>query len=76
MIDVKSFTIILAVTGLIIFIFGSFTLSYIIHQTDVIDDYVNKINSLEEKNKELERNYKYEKNQAEYWYYYSVNDAC
>lgn len=76
MIDVRSLAVILVVIGLSMIVSGSFTLSYIINQTDAIDNYVNKINELSEKNKQLERDYKYEKGQAEYWYYYNVNDAC
>lgn len=76
MIEVRSLAVILAVIGLSMIVSGSFTLSYIIHQTDIIDDYVNKINELEKENKQLERDYKSEKRQAEYWYYYNVNDAC
>jgi hypothetical protein len=76
MIEVRSLAVILTMIGISMIISGSITLSYIIHQSDTIDDYVNKINDLEKKNKDLERDYKYERGQAEYWYYYSVNDAC
>lgn len=76
MIEVRSLAVVLAVVGLSMVVSGTFTLSYIIHQTDTIDDYVNKINNLEKENKELKRDYIYEKGQAEYWYYYNVNDAC
>lgn len=76
MIDVRSLAVILVVIGLSMVVSGTFTLNYIIHQTDAIDDYVNKINDLEKENKQLKRDYTYEKGQAEYWYYYNVNDAC
>ena len=76
MIKVRSVAIILAIVGLSMVVSGTFTLGYIIHQSDTIDDYVNKINDLEKENKQLKRDYTYEKGQAEYWYYYNVSDAC
>lgn len=74
--DVRSLAAVLAVIGISMIISGAFTLSYIIHQTDIIDGYVNKINKLETEKEELKRDYNYEKKQAEYWYYYNVTDAC
>ena len=36
----------------------------------------NDIKSLKQDKKELNSKYYYEKQQAEYWYYYNVDDAC
>lgn len=71
MIEVRSLAVILAVIGLSMIVSGSFTLSYIIHQTDIIDDYVNKINKLEDKNKQLKRDYKMKEREANYWQDYN-----
>ena len=37
---------------------------------------INKINQLEKENKQLKIDYNVQKEEAEYWYYYNVDDAC
>ena len=76
MIEIRSLAVILSIIGLSMIVTGSITLSYIIHQTDIVDNYVNKINELEKENTQLKRDYKYEQGQAEYWYYYNAKDGC
>lgn len=45
-------------------------------QTEEITELKKQVNSLEKENKELEEKYLFEKQQAEYWYYFNVNDCC
>lgn len=75
MIDIRSLAKILVVIGLSSIISGTVTLAYIVHETDIVDSYVNKINELEKENTQLKRDYNYEKREKEYWYYECVNDA-
>jgi cell shape-determining protein MreC len=35
-----------------------------------------QVEELKKENEELEKKFNYEKLQAEYWYYYNVDDAC
>ena len=76
MIEIRSLAVILLIIGLSMIVTGSITLSYIIHQTDIVDNYVNKINELEKENTQLKRDYKYEQGQAEYWYCYNAKNGC
>lgn len=43
---------------------------------DVVQDLEEQIKVLEKEKKELQEKYEYEKKNAEYWYYYNVDDAC
>lgn len=45
-------------------------------EKDVVQDLEKQVKVLEKENKELQEKYEYEKKNAEYWYYYNVDDAC
>lgn len=45
-------------------------------QRGIINQLEQQIEDLKQENAELEDKYFYEKQLAEYWYYYNVDDAC
>ena len=45
-------------------------------QAKEITELKEQVEVLEKENKELEAKYLFEKQQAEYWYFFNVNDCC
>ena len=45
-------------------------------QAKEITELKEQVEVLEKENKELEEKYLFEKQQAEYWYFFNVNDCC
>ena len=45
-------------------------------EKDVVQDLEKQVKVLEKEKKELQEKYEHEKKNAEYWYYYNVDDAC
>lgn len=64
------------VIGGSVFINIGVTLQVISGQIEREEGLINRVNELEKENTQLERDLHYQEKEAEYWYYYNVDDGC
>lgn len=71
----KTVALILLVGSVLMIIVG-IVLNVAISVRNKEEKLIDKINQLEKENKQLKIDYNVQKEEAEYWYYYNVDDAC
>lgn len=71
----KTVALILLVGSVLMIIVG-IILNVAISVRNKEEKLIDKINQLEKENKQLKIDYNIQKEKAEYWYYYNVDDVC
>lgn len=76
--DIFEATMAISVCITAIFLFVVFGVTYSINNEDSrrVEKLEEQVETLQKEKKELQSKYEYEKERAEYWYYYNVDDAC
>lgn len=64
------------VIGGSVFINIGVTLQVISNQVEHEEELINQVSELEKENTQLKRDLHFQEKEAEYWYYYNINDAC
>ena len=64
------------VIGGSVFINIGVTLQVISGQIEREEELINQVGELEKENTQLKRDLHYQEKEAEYWYYYNINDGC
>ena len=64
------------VIGGSVFINIGVSLQVISGQIEREEELINQVSKLEKENTQLKRDLHFQEKEAEYWYYYNINDAC
>lgn len=64
------------ITAIFLFIVLGITCSINNEDSRRVKKLEEQVETLKKEKKELQSKYEFEKERAEYWYYYNVNDAC